>query len=144
MKNQDCLHPLKVEINSLQAKINELEKQLYTEQRIHRATLKPEYEYEVHTNVQKQESWMRRVPAGTEYIIIIRKLTNEHIFNEHMNLFGSITNKPNKEEKSVKYYVKHGVLLHDGGGYIILEDEQPCSPEEWEQLKLGNFGKFNK
>ena len=75
-----------------------------------------------------------------ENIVIYSKLSNQYEYINYIELFGPI---PIAETKvSVKYYIKYNMLFHKGGGHLILEDEIPCSDEEWEEIKKGNIDRF--
>jgi len=61
---------------------------------------------------------------------------------EYAKVFGSIVNAPSEKVSSVKYYIKYGILFHDGGGRLVLKDKIPCSDKDWEEIKKGNIKKF--
>ena len=107
---------------------------------INRERLEPEYSYEVVVCNQDDRGWFNsRIPADTEMIMVHATLTNQNIFERHMRTYGSLSNAPDEKKRSVRYYRKHGLLFYDGGGHVTLEAEQPCSDEEWAQLKQGNI-----
>ena len=66
-------------------------------------------------------------------------LCNLHEKETHIETFGSITGNWDKSRQSVRYYRKYGILLHGGGGWHLLKDEQPCSDEEWTSILAGNI-----
>jgi hypothetical protein len=100
------------------------------------------YTYSVHPGVQEDEHWSTKVPVGSEYILIQGKLANEDEKDAHMEIYGSINGDWKERRTSVKYFRMENILMHDGGGFLILKDPQHCNDEEWEELKKGNFGKF--
>jgi hypothetical protein len=137
-------HPKLILIEGLNAQIKQLKREVDEEEREHRKELIPEYSYEIHAGVQKETGWHSKIESNQEYIVIRRNVTNMIIFDEHLNYYGSIMDKPKASVQSVKYYRKHGLLMHDGGGHCVLIDEEPCSDEEWEALKGGILGKFTR
>jgi hypothetical protein len=137
-------HTNLIKIEELNQEIKKLRLNLDNEQRENRKTLIPQYTYEVYPHTQKESSlgWSSKIPVGQEYIVIRRYVSNMVIFDDHLEYYGSIMNKPEASVLSVTYYRKHGILLHESGGHLVLNDEQLCSDEEWNDLKNGNLGKF--
>lgn len=136
------MHPNKLKISLLKIEISKLEEQLSNEQREARKLLKPEYTYEVYVEVQKKSVWHSDIVEGQEFIRIRRTLSNSQVFKYHMNHFGSINNPPRDSDLSVNYYRKHGILFHDGGGHLILNDKELCSDSDWEDLKNGKLDNY--
>lgn len=133
-------HPKLIQAKELIERARELERQVKEEQDIHRKTIKPIYltEVTVHTN---KNSYSSKIPDGEEYVRIVQSLTNGEDFIEHMKYFGSVSGPSEETRTSVAYYRKNNFLLHDHGGWMLLEDEQPCNDEEWEDIKKGNIPK---
>jgi hypothetical protein len=130
---------LKEEINKMKLKVCEMEADLGKMERENRPTEKyGDFEVTVSTEGNRFSG----IPEGTEMIRITAKLLNIEEKNEHLNIFGCIVGDWKEFRRSVAYYRVYGVLLHDGGGYLLLNDKVPCSDEEWEEIKKGNFGKF--
>ena len=75
---------------------------------------------------------------GDDLLYITTGLANACDKKEFMSLFGSISGSWDKLRKSVKYFRISDVLLHKGGGWLLLKDQQPCSDEEWESIKAGD------
>jgi len=123
-------HPKIKLIEEKKQEIKKLEHELYMEQIANAKTLKAQYEQIV---IYAQN--------GNKSLRINSILTNQKIFDDHLHCFRSLVNPPKKEKLSVEYYRKHGLLLHQGGGWLILEDEQPCSDNEWEEIISGNIPK---
>jgi hypothetical protein len=118
---------------SYEEKVRELQKK-------HRKRLKSQYLHKVSVKVSDGSSWTK-IPKGQEYITITAVLLNNGMFDNHLKLYGSLSQPPSEKYTTVKYYRKHGMLLHDSGGHHILEDEQPCSAEEWSELCAGRIPK---
>lgn len=135
-------HPKLIKAHDLINGAKELENQVREEQALHRKTLRAEYKHKVHVKVAKKGHFFNKIPEGQEYIVITSILTNEDIFKEHMNYFGSICGPPESSKSSVQYYRKHGILLHDSGGWLLLNDEEPCNNQQWEDLKAGRLHEF--
>ena len=137
-------HPKLIQIEQLNAQIKQLKREVDEEESPHRKELIPQYNYEIHAGIQKETGWHSKIEAGQEYIVIRRNVTNMVIFDDHLHYYGSIMNKPEASVLSVKYYRKHGLLMHDGGGHCVLNDEELCSDQDWEDLKNGILDKFVK
>ena len=120
-----------------------LEEGAREEQSEARKQLVPEYSYKVTVGIQRPDRFSK-CPEGAEYVVITATLTNEDIFKEHMRFYGSISSPPESGRSSVRYYRKHGILFHDSGGWLILEDEVPFSDEDWNALKAGKVEGFIK
>lgn len=127
-------------IKALKAELAKLEREHHDEG----YTTQPEarYTYEVFPGIQEDDHWSTDVPVGSEYILIHGTLVNDDEKNAHMEVYGSINGQWNEHRRSVKYYRMENILMHDGGGYLILKTPQHCNDEEWDELKKGNFGKF--
>ncbi len=99
-----------------------------------------EYSYSVKVDNQKPTKWTK---FEGEYIIITATLSEEsqRARFEFLERFGSFRCFFDSEyiKTSVCYYRKYNMLFHDRGGWNLLLDEQPCSDEEWEELKKGNI-----
>lgn len=80
-----------------------------------------------------------RVPEGTEYVRITEYLLNENEKNEHIEAFGTVMGSWDASRRSVSYFRINGILLHEGGGYVIMKQYMECSDAEWEQIKQGNI-----
>jgi hypothetical protein len=117
-------HDLVVCYNALYKEMSDLAIRIAEVQREHRSKLTPEYNYEV-------------IVIDPETIKIIRKLANPKVFDEHLDIFGSLNNPPSDQETSVTYYRVNTVLLHKNGGYLILKDDAICSDEDWQSLLNG-------
>lgn len=104
-----------------------------------RKTLIPIYENKVTVMRREQEGPFNKIRIGEEYVVVTSTLINSDVFNEHLDRFGLIDSPPENNRRSVRYYVRYGVLFRDGGGYLTLKDEQPCSDEEWERIKSGDI-----
>lgn len=137
-------HPNLIKIKELEDQIRQLEREADEEQSINRKTLIPQYTYEVYIHKHKKDGWSSKIGDGQEYINIRRHVSNMVIFDDHMAYYGSIMNKPEASVLSVKYYRKHGLLMHDGGGHLVLKDEELCSDEDWEDIKNCVLDKFIK
>jgi hypothetical protein len=137
-------HKKLVKARELIEKAKALENEVYEEQIEHRKTLKAKYDYSVHVKTQKESHWHSDIPEGYEYIVITATLTNEEIYKDHMNRYGSISNPPESSKSSVKYYRMHGLLFYESGGWIMLKDKVPCSEEQWKDLKNGKLDEFLK
>jgi hypothetical protein len=141
-----------VEIDKIQANIKVLEdeiRKLKREVDEARAEagkkLKPIYTYEALVKTSTQEkSWHNELPKGTEYIIFKATLQNKEDYSKFLECYGSCAT-PDETKSSVTYYRKYGIMFHCGGGHLLLEDEQPCSDVEWEELKAGMISvKFDR
>lgn len=108
-----------------------------------RNKLKPNYTYEVNIFIVNDSKRYSDLKEGDEYIVITATLQNDNEYIEFRDMFDSFT-RPDSLIISVRYYMKYGVLFHEGGGYIILKDKVPCNKEDWENLKKGNIEKFLK
>jgi len=96
---------------------------------------------EIRIDLVNREYCSKLLP-GEEIVRIVYTLQNEDEKIAYMNLFGSINGSWETIIRSVTYFRRHGVLLQEGGGWIILNDMVPCNDEEWEEIKKGNFEKF--
>lgn len=67
------------------------------------------------------------------------KILNLGDKEEFMALFDSINGDWKEQRVSVAYFRVSGVLLHEGGGWVLLNDQQACSDEEWAAIKEGNI-----
>jgi len=138
-------HPLLIEANELIKKARKLEEEVRELRLQARSSIESVYDRTVHVKVAEKSGWHSDLEEGTEYIVITSILKNQQEYEDHMKEFGSLSNPPKEQTSSVKYYRVHGILLHEGGGYIVLKDKQPCSDEEWEQIKGGHIPeKFDK
>lgn len=131
-------HPKLKRANKLIEEARGIEDEVRELRSKHRKSLVAVYRVEVKVEVSNG-TWYTKVPKGDEFIVITRYLMNQEVFDRHMKRYGSISNRPREKEMSVKYYRKHGLLLCDGGGSGFLEDEQPCSDEEWADMKAGGI-----
>lgn len=59
----------------------------------------------------------------------------------HMELYGmSQINPADNTRSSVEYMRnKHGILCHGGGGWLILNENQPVTDAEWADMLGGNI-----
>ena len=118
-------------IIGLEKELNELKSWLAKEREEVFKKIIPIYKHEVHIFNEN---------TTEEDIVIYSKLSNQYEYVNYIELFGPI---PTAETKiSVKYYIKYNMLFHKGGGHLTLEDEIPCSDEEWEEIKKGNIDRF--
>jgi hypothetical protein len=124
--------------NRLIEEAREIETEVRELQARHRRRLKPEYSRKITMAKSTGDGWTN-VPEGQEYFTILSELVNGDLFDKHIKKYGSLSQSPDVSHRSVRYYRKHGFLFHDGGGHHILEDEQPCSDEDWEQFRDGNI-----
>ncbi len=133
-------HPDLMKASELVEQARELELRVREEQRDARQSLKAVYQHTVQVKEASAHTaaWSK-IEEGQEYIVITSHLTNDSDFRKHFETYGSMTNGPDLERRSVKYYRKHGLLFADGGGHVPLTFEEPCSDEEWEDLKAGNI-----
>jgi len=104
--------------------------------------LKANYEYSARVVMREGEELFSDIEPGNECVVIIATLTNKEIFDDHVRVFGHMTNPPRERMSSVTYYTKYGMLFHEGGGTNILKDKVPCSSEDWDNIKAGNVKKF--
>lgn len=136
-------HELLIKIEELEQIIKNYKRVLSEESREAAKLLKPVWEYTVYSNIQMEDRWHSKIPAGQEYVVIHRKLINKEQYKAHMKYYGSSPiNPPNDEDRSVKYFVKHNVLMHDGGGYLTLTEGELCYPGDWEDIKAGKLEKY--
>lgn len=98
---------------------------------------KAEYSYSVKV-LDKDYNW-EPLAAVTEVIRIVGTLTNADAKERHMQIYGCISGGWEETRLSVNYYRVNGVLLHSGGGWLILNDQLPCTDEEWEAIKACKF-----
>lgn len=132
-------HPKNQKINELIEEMQRLEKELDEEQREASKMLEPQYHREAHVKIS-EGGRHNKIPEGEEYIFFVSNLLNKSDYENHLKIYGSLSGgTPDETTSSVAYYRKHGILFHDGGGWLILEDEQPCSDAEWESLKTGDI-----
>lgn len=136
-------HPLLKKASELVELAKGYEDEVRELQTKHRKRLRPVYSHKVSiVNPKDHQGWISsRVPKGSEMIMVTSTLENEDIFEKHMKRYGSISMSPDEGKRSVRYYRKHGLLFYDGGGHCTLTAEQPCSDEEWEQIKQGDIPK---
>jgi len=134
-------HPKLKQANELIKQACILEREVKEEQDGARKNLKPEYSYKVTVNIEKESSWFSGLPGGTETLHIQATLLNKAVFDSHIHYYGSLYNPPEDSKSSLKYYRKHGVLFHTGGGHHLLNDEKPCSAKDWKQFKNGSIPK---
>lgn len=93
-------------------------------------------------NLIKAEYCLKEVFVDeNDSVRLIGELVNEPAKKEFMALFGHISGSWDKQLRSVGYYRVGGVLLHGGGGWIILKDQQVCTDEEWDRIKSGDVPK---
>ena len=74
-----------------------------------------------------------------DQIRIVTALQNIEDKEEFMNIFGYVNGNWDLNRRSVTYFRICNVLMHEGGGWILLNDKQPCSDEEWKAIKAGNI-----
>lgn len=138
---------MKKEILELLARQEELVKiQKTTEKEIKeiRRTL-GDYERTVRPTSRYAVSAVRtKMIDNTEYVVITEELQNLSDKERHSELFGGVWGDWKEARHSVQYYRKGTVLTHTGGGYIMLDDCQICSDDEWLDIKNGKFGKFKR
>jgi len=120
-------HPKLKQLKEKKQEIKKLEQELYIEQTEDAKTLKAKYKRIV---IYDKDNKTLRIKSI---------LTNKNIFDAHMYCFGSIYNAPKEEKLSVDYYRINKVLLHKGGGWLSLKDEQPCSDDEWAKIITGDI-----
>lgn len=130
-----------IQANKYIEQARKLEEEVSEERQQARKLLKAEYSFEVSSRVLKEEDHWDRLPAGTEILTLTATLMNDRIFEDFMHHYGSISMYPEKTKRSLKYYRKHGILFHTGGGWSLLTDEQPCSDKNWNDIKNGNIPK---
>jgi hypothetical protein len=130
-------HPKLKQANKLIEQARVLEQEVKQEQDKHRKTLQAKYSYQISVKIQEKDSWSK-IPEGTEIITIQCQLENKAIFEKHMHKYGSLYMPPDEHKNSVKFYRAYGMLLHDGGGHVLLKTEQPCSDAEWESIKASS------
>lgn len=109
-----------------------------------RNKLRPIYAYKVNTYIADGSRRYSDLKEGDEYIVITATLQNNNEYDEFIDMFDSCCVRPDCQIISVRYYMKYGVLFHEGGGHIIIKDKVPCNNDDWENLKKGNIKKFLK
>jgi len=117
-------HELAVKFNDMYDEMKEIEKELECLKDEHRKTLHPIYSCYVN-------------PIDDEHIRIEAVLENPEIFDEHLNIFGSLSNPPEERRLSVEYYRVNNVLLYKHGGWILLKKDAICSDADWHSLLNG-------
>lgn len=128
---------LRDELKSLEKRVVEIKTEMNRLQR--EMTVKPRYGNTTVRVLDIDTVRRYRLPVETEAIVINRTLMNEEDKREHLDIFGSVNGDWKETIQSVVYFRLNGILLHEGGGYLILEDKVLCSDEEWESIKSGNI-----
>ena len=130
-------HEKLVKALRLEREAKKLKCEVSEEQDKHRKTLVAKYKHTAKIDTIKHTSHWSDLQEGDEYLVITSYLTNTEDYDNHMTVYDSIMNRPDEKTHSVKYYRIHGVLLHEGGGYLRLKDKCLCSDTEWAELKSG-------
>jgi len=75
-----------------------------------------------------------------EQIVITKTWVNRDEVMAKMKEEGfSLTNFPDEAVTSVTYFLYHSVLLHDGGGWLLLKTPSLVSAEQWGKLVSGEI-----
>ena len=135
---------LKEKIRNQEDVLTKLKHQFDIMGRLEWRKLKPVFHYEIDFYVVKFAEFLRKIKElkiGDEYFIVRRYLMNFDDYSNHFNLFKSKKEPPDGTSYSVKYYRRYGILFHveSCSGVKMLEDNCPCSNEDWEDLKKGKI-----
>jgi hypothetical protein len=103
------IHPKVQEYNTLLAQLRVLEKEIDNLRREHGKDLKEEYIGTI-VPMEKEEGFRVR---------LIPTKNTVKMYEEHLNLYGSVPKIP-ETIWSVVYYLKDNLLLHNHGGHIVL------------------------
>ena len=137
-------HEKLLRANALIEEANRLHEEVSDEQQEVQRGMRARYKWTAHVSVVTGERSWDRLPEGTETIRFNGQIANEEELMQSLRYYGSFSGSIDETRHSVTYYRKHGILFHSSGGHLVLEDEQPCSDEEWEALKRCEFGKFQR
>jgi hypothetical protein len=126
---------LKKEKDELETKVKKIENELKQLAKVVNTT--PKYGGII-VKMVEGDKWMPEC-IGRECIRITEYLLNEKEKEEHLHLFGSICGGWEQYRSSVVYYRINNILLHEGGGWLLIKDKQLCNDEEWELIKKGEI-----
>lgn len=133
-------HPKLREANEFLLQAKKLEEEVRQEALKEGENLKARWEYRVKVfPYDNKKGWYQELPSGIECVEVFGTLLNKQDFEDFLNKYGYVHGMPEDKLHSVTYWRLNGVLLHVGGGYIILQYNVPCSDEEWEAIKQGNI-----
>jgi hypothetical protein len=127
---------LETQAHELQQQAERLRREVYAEAQEASKALKPEFTYTIIPG--KVSSWGETIHE--DGFRIGREMTeaSKAAYGAHMQRFGTC-NIPDERISSVAYYRnRHNVLMHEGGGNLILQEGEILNDEEWAALKAGN------
>lgn len=121
-------------IETLKVELEDLKRVHHEEGR----RLHPKAEYSYSVKMVTADDTFCAIAKITECLRVVGLLENEEEVKKHLATYGT-SNVWDRVKNSVIYYRINGILLHDGGGWLLLQDKVACNDEQWESLKQGNI-----
>jgi hypothetical protein len=128
-------HPKLIKIDQLTARITELQRELIDEER-DAARLLPKADHTAYV-------WETSCDADGFTLFGTLRDSVANADKEHIARYGhSRVNPPEKTRRSVRYVRnEYGVLMHEGGGWLLLKDGMPVDGADWYNMRRGDVPK---
>lgn len=131
---------LKTEADQLALKvININDKMTAMKRQAQRDLPLPDYKWVPTVLITESVNRFNNIPAGAQLLMFEGQLSNHQVYEDHLNLYCMIDNRPEAKVTSRQYWRKNKILIPQGGGYSILIPYVVVNDEEWEQMKAGNI-----
>ena len=131
---------LKTEANQLALKVIAVNDRMTAMKRQAQRDLPlPNYKWVPTVVITESISRFYDIPAGTQVLMFDGQLSNSKVYEDYLNTYGSINNRPEANRTSHRYWRKNKVLIPQGGGCSVLIPYVIVNDEEWEQMKAGNI-----
>ena len=88
--------------------------------------------------VEEHDMLTSKALEGLKWIVYSQELQNENEFEEYMSKWGSCEGWDN-HKSSVTYYVMNKILLHTGGGHVLVPTPRILTDEEIEKFMSGHW-----
>ena len=123
---------------------NELQEELKRDLNKEAKALDIKRVYEATVKIQLAEHpWQRKIPKGAETVKFFSYIAAESLqalLDLEAKYSGFHVQEDLKSERSsVTYFRFNGVLMHEGGGYLLFKEPIAMNDEEWEQFKRGEI-----